>query len=158
MFDGASFLHSYLQGRFKNSTRVQVSRAAGQLLWHALEEDPTEQEAHLWGDRGQAQGSGTFQRRFVFISSVVSVGTGNIQHLLQVFSFFQNDPKVFLITLDHVWFELETTSQKTLFRPSLNLTTTSVKWWIQSSRATANTNNANFTFNIGRHLTSVSSL
>lgn len=64
----------------------------------------------------------------MFISFVVSVGTGNIQHLLQVFSFFQNDPKVFLITLDRVWFELETTSQKTLFRPSLNLTTTSVKW------------------------------
>lgn len=47
-----------LQGRFENSTRVQVSRAAGQLLRHAFEEDATEQETHIRGDRGQTKGSG----------------------------------------------------------------------------------------------------
>ena len=75
-----SFHHLCSQGRSENSTRVQVSRAAGQLLWHAPEEDPAEQEAHVWGDRGQAQGSGEFVFLFdPFISPVVSFGTGNSQ-------------------------------------------------------------------------------
>lgn len=56
------------QGRSENSTRVQVSRAAGELLWHAAEENAPEQEAHVWGDRGQAQGSGAFQRTVVMLS------------------------------------------------------------------------------------------
>lgn len=80
MSDCVSFHHLCSQGRSENSTRVQVSRAAGQLLWHAPEEDPAEQEAHVWGDRGQAQGSCEFGFLFdSFISPVVIFETGNSQ-------------------------------------------------------------------------------
>ena len=56
----------FVQGRSENSTRVKMSRAAGQLLWHAPEENPAEQEAHVWRDRSQAQGSGACHQALVF--------------------------------------------------------------------------------------------
>lgn len=44
----------------EDSTRVQVSRAAGQLLRHVAEENAPQQETHLRGNRAQTQRSGEF--------------------------------------------------------------------------------------------------
>lgn len=47
-----------MQSGPQNTTRVQVSRAASQLLWHAAEEDAAQQEADLGGDRAEVKRSG----------------------------------------------------------------------------------------------------
>lgn len=44
----------------KDSARVEVSRAAGELLWHVAEEDSPQQETHLRGNWAQTQRSGSF--------------------------------------------------------------------------------------------------
>lgn len=51
----------------EDSARVKVSRAAGELLWHAAEEDSSQQETQLRGDRTQTQRSGESLSRLAFI-------------------------------------------------------------------------------------------
>lgn len=55
-----------------------MSWAAGQLLRHAAEEDAAEQKADVWGDRGQAQGSGASIMSPLIFSQMLLYNVGEI--------------------------------------------------------------------------------